>query len=71
MDRLIAYGVLVFALYKIFVDDKSKVGIIEKPKEDASSSEPKLNMAGFPIERVKREEGVNGISFDGNVNFFD
>jgi len=71
MDRLIAYGVLAFALYKIFIDDKSKESVMSKPKEQGSTTESKLNMTGFPIERVKRDEGVNGIYFDGNVNFFN
>lgn len=70
MDRLIAYGVLAFALYKIFVDDKPKVQS-EQPKIEGSQQEQKMNMTGFAYMTQSKPTNVNGLYFEGNTNFFD
>jgi hypothetical protein len=70
MNRLIAYAVLGFSLYKIFWD-KPTSKPIEQPKlEGASGEEQKMNMSGFENNNVVNE-GVNGLYFEGNMNFFD
>jgi hypothetical protein len=70
MNRLIAYAVLGFSLYKIFWD-KPTSKPIEQPKlEGASGEEQKMNMSGFENNNVINE-GVNGLYFEGNMNFFD
>jgi hypothetical protein len=71
MSRLVAYAVLGFSLYKIFWD-KPTSKPIEQPKvEGASGEEQKMNMTGFAYYDGKRVEGVNGLYFEGNTNFFD
>ena len=70
MNRLIAYAVLGFSLYKIFWD-KPTSKPIEQPKlEGATGEEQKMNMSGFENNNVVNE-GVNGLYFEGNMNFFD
>ena len=72
MNRIIAYGVLALALYKIFWDNKPKTQVVEQPKvEGEKGQEPKLNMTGFSYNETKAHEGVNGVYFEGNMNFFD
>ena len=71
MDRLIAYGVLGFALYKLFWSDKSKQNIEQPKVEDKVQEEKKMNMIGFAYHEGKKVEGVNGLYFEGNMNFFD
>lgn len=70
MDKLIAYGVLAFALYKIFVDDKPKVQS-EQPKIEDAKGEPTMNMSGFAYMTQSKPNDVNGLYFEGNMNFFD
>lgn len=70
MDKLIAYGVLAFALYKIFVDDKPKVQS-EQPKIEGAKEEPTMNMTGFAYMTQSQPNDVNGLYFEGNMNFFD
>lgn len=70
MDKLIAYGVLAFALYKIFVDDKPKVQS-EQPKIEDAKGEPTMNMSGFAYMTQSKPVDVNGLYFDGNTNFFE
>lgn len=70
MDKLIAYGVLAFALYKIFVDDKPKVQG-QQPKIEGAQQEQKMNMTGFAYMTQSKPSDVNGLYFEGNMNFFD
>jgi hypothetical protein len=70
MDRLIAYTVLGFALYKIFWDKPTSKPIEQPRLEGASVVEQKMNMSGFENYNLVNE-GVNGLYFEGNTNFFD
>lgn len=70
MDKLIAYGVLAFALYKIFVDDKPKVQG-EQPKIEGAQQEQKMNMTGFAYMTKSNTNDVNGLYFEENTSFFN
>lgn len=64
MNRLIAYGVIAFALFKIFLDDKQKVRS-EKPRIEGAKEEPKINMS------QSNTNDVGGLYFEENTSFFN
>lgn len=74
MNRLIAYGVLAFAIYKIFWKDESKK---ENVGEGSSVDEKKMNLMGIGASKEENEIPVDSsigwgyAAYAENPNFFN